>query len=110
MGNRERNRQHAKKSRLRKKSLTGVLEENVKELKAENERLREELYKVIGKQKVKDLIESRRRVAHERFIDSIKSNRVLDDKSRVKLKTFSKKVASKSLDALLSQSDDDDTN
>ena len=114
---RERNRQHAKKSRLRKKGLTSVLEDNLKELKAENERMREQLYQVMGEDKLQQMLESRTQRAHEQFIEALKQPnvRVLDDKSKARLKMLSKKknsffkTSGTTLESLLSSEPDDNS-
>jgi hypothetical protein len=97
----ERNRQHAKKSRQRKKCLTGVLEHSLNDLKAENQRLREELYKVLGEKKTEKAVESRRHRAQNCFIAALKepNNRVLDEVTRTHLQSLAKAVAKKSLEA-----------
>ena len=48
MSNRQRNRQHAKKHRLKKKSITKILEESREDLKAENEYLRQQIGLKLG--------------------------------------------------------------
>ena len=114
---RERNRQHAKKSRLRKKGLTSVLEDSLKELKAENERMRGQLYQVMGEDKLQQMLESRTQRAHERFIEALKQPnvRVLDDKSKARLKMLSKKknsffkTSGTTLESLLSSEPDDNS-
>lgn len=79
---RERNRKHAKKSRLRKKSLTSELEQSLEALREENTNLRKLVEEYIAKKKdasssatsVEWLLEKRRVQSHERFIKSIVTN------------------------------------
>jgi hypothetical protein len=53
---RERNREHAKKSRKQKKIYTETLQQKVKEQQAELEVLRSELYKEVGGQQAQELL------------------------------------------------------
>jgi hypothetical protein len=75
---RERNRSHAKKSRQRKKSLTQTLEQSVKVLKEENQKLREEIYQIIGQKKVEDILNKQKQRAREDFMTGL-----MDPKNRV---------------------------
>lgn len=90
--NSERNRVHAKKSRQRKKSITNTLEDSLEALKAENAKLRESIYQVIGKAKTDEILERRSLCAHSTFIESLKSNRVVDKKTGTFLRGLRKKM------------------
>jgi len=79
---RERNRKHAKKSRLRKKSLTSTLEQSLESLREENTKLRKRIEDHIAKKQeaaataaksVDTLLEEHRVRSHERFIDCIRN-------------------------------------
>jgi hypothetical protein len=79
----ERNRQHAKRSRQRKRQFLNSLEESVLEMKAENERL----FGILGLHAPHDRLAVAQRVeelasaADERFIVALQQpqNRVLND-------------------------------
>jgi bZIP transcription factor len=88
----ERNRVHAKKSRQRKKCLTHTLEDSLEALKEENAKLRESIYQVIGKAKTNEILEKRTMDEHYRFIDSVKSCRVIDKKTATFLRGLRKKM------------------
>jgi len=78
---RERNRKHAKKSRLRKKSLTSTLEQSLELLREENTRLRKHVEEHFVKKSddsttaamksVESLLEEHRLRSHEQFIECI---------------------------------------
>jgi hypothetical protein len=91
---RERNRLHAKASRLRKKCLTGTLEESLAILKEENRMLREGIFKIIGKSKTNALLEKRNIDSHNRLIQSIIDNRIIDSKTTTFLRGLRKKAGS----------------
>jgi hypothetical protein len=79
---RQRNREHARKSRLRKKAFTTCLQQSFEELKAENEKLRAHVVKALGAQKTESLVQERQPVpVVEQFIASLKQpeNLVVDD-------------------------------
>jgi len=80
---RERNRKHAKKSRLRKKSLTSDLEHSLEVLREENTQLRTLIEEHFARKKaasdaekktVEGLLEKHRLRSHQRFIDCIMAN------------------------------------
>lgn len=91
---RQRNREHAKRSRQRKKSLTGTLEQSVDDLKAENAKLREQIYAMIGVEKAESILESRRESARSQFMKGIMqpTSRVLDDSTVTFLKGLRKGI------------------
>jgi len=99
---RQRNREHAKRSRQRKKSLTSTLEESVEDLKAENAKLREQIYAMIGPQKTLAMLEARKDRARTQFIHGLMQprNRIMDEKTLTVLKNLRKNVTL----------DDDDSN
>jgi hypothetical protein len=70
-------------------------------MKAENQRLREQLYKAIGEKETDAAVEVRLHCAQNGFIAALKkpNNRVLDEATRTHLKSLSKAVAKKSLEA-----------
>lgn len=76
-----RNREHARKSRQRKKSLTIDLQQSLEELKVENAKLREFVERRIGQKTVKSMVASRLASPTDRFIQALKdpSNCVLDE-------------------------------
>jgi hypothetical protein len=69
---RDRNREHAKRSRLRKKSLTANLEQSMIELKIENENLRQQVYAKIGKNETDALIQKRLESPSQKVIAALK--------------------------------------
>ncbi|KAL3919756.1 MAG: hypothetical protein SGILL_003596 [Bacillariaceae sp.] len=89
---RERNRLHAKKSRLRKKSLTHTLEESLQALKSENAMLRQSIYQVIGKAKTEAILEKRMLDSHNSFIGQVKSQCVVDKKTATFLRGLKRKM------------------
>jgi Basic region leucine zipper len=68
---RERNRIHAKKSRLRKKGVTETLQDALLALREENEKLRELIHAKIGKKVTEDLLEKRCLESHAKFISAL---------------------------------------
>lgn len=103
---RERNRKHAKKSRLRKKSLTSDLEQSLEVLREENLKLRELIKDHIAKKKeasdaaansVETLLQKHRVRSHERFIECILTNtRATKPKKKAKDTTSERKPEAKS--------------
>ncbi len=93
---RQRNREHAKRSRLRKKSLTCTLQQSLDDLKAENVNLRQQINAMIGTDKVDSILEKRRQVARARFMNGLKqaSTRILDDGTMTFLKSLQKNIPS----------------
>jgi hypothetical protein len=93
-----RNREHAKRSRLRKKSLTQTLQQSAEEVKAENKKMIQMLQERIGKDKADAIISERRSRALNFFLGSLRqpSNRVLDDQAASFLKSLKKKLPKKS--------------
>eukprot|EP00339_Tiarina_fusa_P006204 CAMPEP_0117000668 /NCGR_PEP_ID=MMETSP0472-20121206/2930_1 /TAXON_ID=693140 ORGANISM="Tiarina fusus, Strain LIS" /NCGR_SAMPLE_ID=MMETSP0472 /ASSEMBLY_ACC=CAM_ASM_000603 /LENGTH=270 /DNA_ID=CAMNT_0004700431 /DNA_START=202 /DNA_END=1014 /DNA_ORIENTATION=+ len=80
---RERNRCHARKSRQRKKSITDRLKKSLDELKAENAKLREQMYIAIGQDKTDSLVSTKLASPTEKFVATLKNpeNRALDSKA-----------------------------
>ena len=68
----ERNREHAKRSRLRKKSLTHTLQQSVQELKEENQKLREQIYSLLGKEMTETMVRERVASPTEKFVMALK--------------------------------------
>ena len=93
---RQRNRDHARKSRLRKKSLTGNLQRSLEELKLENAKLREQVYQIIGPKKTERMVNQKLIARNERFIETLKKpeNRVVDTKTLSFLKGLRTKMVS----------------
>lgn len=91
---RQRNREHAKRSRQRKKSLTCTLQSSVDELKAENVRLREQIYAIIGEDKVDTILDARREKSRAQFVAGIQhlSSRALDESTLSFLKGLRKNL------------------
>jgi hypothetical protein len=69
----ERNRQHAKRSRLRKKSLTHSLQESLEDLKQENQKLRNQIYQNFGQAETESMVKARTATPAERMIDALKN-------------------------------------
>jgi hypothetical protein len=89
----ERNREHAKRSRQRKKSLTENLQQSLITLKEENTKLREEIYTKLGsRKKVDSMVESKVSISTDQFIEELKGNKnlVVDDETKSFLKTLTK--------------------
>ena len=93
---RQRNREHAKRSRQRKKSLTCTLQQSLYDLKEENTKLREQIIEMVGSDKVDSLLESRRKREQGRFMAGLMqpSNRILDDGTISFLKGLQKNLSS----------------
>jgi hypothetical protein len=89
---RDRNREHAKRSRLRKKSLTANLEQSMIELKKENEKLRQHAYAQIGKNETDALIQERLANPSQKVIAALKMthNRILDNETIIFLQSLRK--------------------
>lgn len=66
-----RNRQHAKRSRLRKKCLTKSLEQSLMDLKAENQKLRLQIYGQFGKDQTESMIQARVQSPTKRFVRAL---------------------------------------
>jgi len=106
---RQRNREHAKRSRQRKKSLTSTLEESVEDLKAENTKLREQIYAMIGPQKAQAMLDARQESSRTQFLQGLMqpANRIMDEKTLSFLKSLRKNVT---LDDDDSSSNNDNNN
>jgi hypothetical protein len=76
-----RNREHAKKCRTKKKSLTKSLDESVVLLREENEKLKRLVYSKISKEKTAAMVKERIVTPADRFIAALKnpSNKVLSN-------------------------------
>jgi hypothetical protein len=92
----QRNSEHAKRSRLRKKSFNQTLQTSVEELRNENKQLREQIYAMIGKAKVESIMNEKRARSREFFLAAIKNpnNRVVDDSTIAFLKSLQKNLPS----------------
>jgi len=92
---RQRNRDHARKSRLRKKSLTGSLQNSLEELKIENAKLREQIYAAIGKNKTETMVKASLASPTENFIAALKKpeNRVLGAETLSSLQGLTAKIS-----------------
>ena len=72
---RQRNREHAKRSRKRKKVLTNTLHHCILQLKTENKKLRDHMYKHrFDKEEVSDMVKERLGTAQERFVVALKKH------------------------------------
>ena len=89
---RERNREHAKRSRQRKKSFTDSLQGCVQTLKDENEKLRTLVFEKLGPAEGKKLIKEQIMTPAEKFIAGIQASRVLDATTIQFLSTLRKDV------------------
>lgn len=91
---RQRNRNHAKKSRQRKKALTVLLQESVEELKRENLKLREEVNAIIGHRKAEAIIAEKRERSRQQFLSALMDpkNRVLDTSGLAFMKNLRKNL------------------
>eukprot|EP00980_Cylindrotheca_fusiformis_P002198 scaffold504_cov109-Cylindrotheca_fusiformis.AAC.4 len=91
---RKRNREHAKRSRYRKKILTNNLLQAAEELREQTDKLREELYDAIGEDKVHEILDARKREEQDKFVNDLKepSNRVVDGSTRKFLLSLRKKL------------------
>lgn len=101
---RERNRKHAKKSRLRKKSLTTDLEQSLEVLREENANLRKLIEEHIARKKaaaaaneqsVDRLLEKHRVRSHERFIECLIANSGKSNRKRKSKDSNNKKKVEK---------------
>jgi cell division protein FtsB len=92
--NSQRNREHAKRSRLRKKSLTVTLQQSMEELKAENKKLRTQIYSMIGQEKAESILTARKTRSDERFLSGLQDpkNRIVDDSTIAFLKSLQKQI------------------
>lgn len=90
----ERNRAHAKKSRMRKKCLTTDLQESLESLREENEKLREFIYRRIGQGKTNDILSKQKLQSHESFIAALQNpaNKTVDSKTNTFLRGLRKNV------------------
>lgn len=93
---RQRNREHAKRSRQRKKSLTCTLQDSLDNLKEENTKLREQINAMLGSDKVDSILEKRRSRELGHFMAGLMqpSNRILDDGTISFLKGLHKNLPS----------------
>lgn len=91
---RERNREHARKSRLRKKSLTEGLQQSMVELKEENSKLRERVHALIGEKQTEAIVQARLIAPTENFITALKNNCVVDNEAKQFLQSLRKKLPS----------------
>ena len=93
---RQRNREHAKRSRQRKKSLTCTLQQSLDDLKEENTNLRQQINQMIGSDKVDSILENRRKRDLGHFMAGLMqpSSRILDDSTISFLKGLQKNLPS----------------
>ena len=91
---RQRNREHAKRSRQRKKSLTCTLQQSVDELRDENTKLREQICAMIGHDKVESILQARREKARNQFMGGLMqpSSRIVDNNTLIFLKGLRKGI------------------
>lgn len=95
---RERNREHAKRSRSKKKDLTKQLEESLVILKEENDKLRRFVHQrmqSLNPQSVQDMVQERIVTPIDRFTGALKkpSNRVLSNSAISYLKSMSAEIS-----------------
>ena len=103
----ERNREHAKKSRLRKKTVTESLQQSLTQLKEENEKIRSFVHEKLrsnyedGDQTddiidayIEKLSNSASNASSNRFVDALKrpQNHILDDDAKALLSKLAKEV------------------
>jgi hypothetical protein len=90
----ERNSEHAKRSRLRKKSLTHSLQESLEELKEENQKLRNQIYQIFGPTETESMVKARTAAPAERMIDALKNpaNKVVAQPTVAFLRSLGKDV------------------
>ena len=69
---RQRNREHAKRSRQRKKSLTSTLQQAVEEIKAENAEIRRLLEERLGRPAVEASLEARKEIGRQTFLQGLR--------------------------------------
>jgi hypothetical protein len=76
---REKNREHAKKSRSKKRDFNVALEESALALREENKKLRRLVYANFGEHKAKAMVKERIRTPEDKMIEALKkpSNKVL---------------------------------
>lgn len=76
---REKNREHAKKSRSKKRDYNNALEESVVALRQENKKLRELVYGRFGETEAKSMVRERIRTPEDKMIEDLKkpANKVL---------------------------------
>ena len=88
---RERNREHAKKSRSKKKDYTKSLEEALKLLREENAKLKNAVYAHFGKEKTKEMVQKRLESPTVKFVEALKnpSNRIMTKSAVTYLKSLS---------------------
>jgi hypothetical protein len=91
-----RNRNHAKKSRQRKKEVTMLLHESIEALKQENTKLREHINTIIGHKKAEAVIEEGRERNREDFLAALMNprNRVLNNSSLAFMRNLRKNLPS----------------
>ena len=95
---RQRNRAHAKRSRQRKKSFTESLEKAARNLRRENELLRQHLVASIGVEKLEATMADKKTRSYEHFISSIQKpkNHVVDHATVMFLQSLQQKNKSDS--------------
>lgn len=76
---REKNREHAKKSRSKKRGFNVALEESVVALREENKKLRRLVYASFGERKAKAMVKERIRTPEDKMVEALKkpSNKVV---------------------------------
>ena len=91
---RQRNREHAKRSRQRKKSLTSTLQQAVEELKAENAKIRRLLEERLGRPAVEASLEARKEIGRQTFLQGLRqpANKVVDEATLTFLKSLRKSL------------------
>ena len=94
---RARNREHARRSRQRKKDLTGVLQQSLQDLQEENAKLRSQIFAIIGQKKAESMITDRLAKPTERFVEALQrpENRVVDKETLSFLQGLRKKLPKK---------------
>ncbi|KAL3941392.1 MAG: hypothetical protein SGBAC_004250 [Bacillariaceae sp.] len=94
---REKNREHAKKSRSKKRDYSIALEESVMALREENRKLRELVYRKFGETKAKTMVKERIRTPEDKMVESLKKqdNKVLSKSVIHYLQSLSCDVARK---------------
>lgn len=91
---RHRNREHAKRSRQRKKSLTSTLQQSVEELRAENVAIRRLLEERLGKSTLEASLEARKERGRKAFLQGLSqpANKVVDEATLTFLKSLRKSL------------------
>ena len=94
---RQRNREHARRSRLKKKHLGETLLEASEILKKQNAMLRNEMYSLIGKDNTDTLVKEIMDRPLLQFIETLKlpQNRIVDKKTAKLLSSFRSTLPSK---------------